>query len=73
MAEFCVACWNDMLERTDDETLFVLSKELELCEGCPQMKHIIVKIRFYKGRKIRVFLRGEVMDSNLFHLFSTKT
>ena len=35
MAEFCLECWNRMNEINDSPKKYVLSKELELCEGSP--------------------------------------
>lgn len=45
MAEFCLKCWNEMNETKDDESKFVLSKELDFCEGCGEWKHVIVRER----------------------------
>lgn len=45
MAEFCLDCLNRMSGRNDDESYFVLSKDLELCEGCGQWKKIVITRR----------------------------
>lgn len=41
MAEFCLDCWNEMNGRKDTAAEYILSKELELCEGCGKYKHVI--------------------------------
>lgn len=45
MAEFCLTCWNKMYKTNDDESKFILSKELDFCEGCGEWKHVIVRER----------------------------
>ena len=42
MAEFCVDCWNELNGTHDPKETFVLSRDLELCEGCGEWKHTIV-------------------------------
>ena len=45
MAEFCLKCWNKIYKTNDNESKFVLSKELDFCEGCGEWKHVIVRER----------------------------
>lgn len=45
MAEFCVDCWNELNGTNDPPENFVVSKELDLCEGCAQMKHVVIAIK----------------------------
>ena len=45
MAEFCLECWNKLLETNDPPKKFVLSRELDLCEECGQYKRVIVVIK----------------------------
>lgn len=45
MAEFCLECLRRVDGVNHDEDDFVYSEELELCEGCGEMKHIVVKYR----------------------------
>ncbi len=45
MAEFCLACWNRINEMNANEKMYVLSKELDLCEGCGQWKPVIIRKR----------------------------
>lgn len=42
MAEFCLECWNKMNGINDSPKKYILSKELELCEGCAQWKTVVV-------------------------------
>lgn len=34
MAEFCIDCWNNLNGKKGSPLKYVLSKEVELCEGC---------------------------------------
>ena len=45
MAEFCLECWNKINGTEDGEWKYVLSKSLYLCEGCGELKYIIVTER----------------------------
>lgn len=49
MAEFCLSCWNRLNGRSDPAYKYVLSKDLDLCEGCGQITHVIVKARSFPG------------------------
>lgn len=42
MAEFCLDCWGKISGEEATESQYVLSEELELCEGCGEWKHVIV-------------------------------
>ena len=46
MAEFCLECWNKMNGTKHSKRKYVLSKDLDLCEGCGELKHVIIKKRF---------------------------
>lgn len=48
MAEFCLDCWNQINGKKYTERDWVLSKELDLCEGCGMWKRVIVKERSHK-------------------------
>ena len=43
MAEFCLECYNKLnaLQLTLDDV--VLDSELDLCEGCGELKHTIIE------------------------------
>ena len=41
MAEFCLDCWNEINETGHSKKKYVLSKKLDLCEGCGELKHVI--------------------------------
>lgn len=45
MAEFCVDCWNRINHLQKTEKDYILSKELDLCEGCGKFRHVIVRER----------------------------
>lgn len=45
MAEFCIDCWNKLSQTADLESKYVLSRDLELCEECGEMKRVIVAMR----------------------------
>jgi len=47
MAEFCLECWNKINNINLSAKDVVCSKEVDLCEGCSEMKHVIIK---YKKR-----------------------
>lgn len=42
MAEFCLDCWNRMNKTHCGERDYILSRGLDLCEGCGQWKRVIV-------------------------------
>lgn len=45
MAEFCAECWNKINETRDSEKKFILSDDLEPCEECGELKHVIICVR----------------------------
>ncbi len=45
MAEFCLDCWNRINGTKDTREEWVLSKELDLCEGCGEWKQIVLRPR----------------------------
>ena len=58
MAEFCLDCLNKMINKGEDnKEKFVLSKDLDLCEGCGQWKHVVImERRAYYMHKFRYFI-----------------
>ena len=56
MAEFCIDCWNKINESEESKEKYVLSKDLDFCEGCGEWKHVIIMERreyyMYKFRYI---------------------
>ena len=57
MAEFCLDCWNRMNGTKDPSFMYIMSKNLELCEGCGEYRHIIVtKRRHYYERKLQCII-----------------
>ena len=53
MAEFCVDCWNRLNGTDDKPEKYILSRRLDLCEGCGEYKHVIITERgmFFKRIK----------------------
>lgn len=45
MAEFCVQCWNRINGTDDPPSKFIISKDLQLCEGCGEFKNIVIMER----------------------------
>ncbi len=45
MAEFCLDCLNKRNNTNYTKREFVISKELNLCEGCGELKHVIIAKR----------------------------
>lgn len=45
MAEFCVDCWNELNDSNNSEKDFILSEHLDLCEGCGELKNVIISER----------------------------
>lgn len=43
MAEFCFECFNKIFDSEEKEKDYVLSKQLELCEGCGELKRVVVR------------------------------
>ncbi|MBR6633445.1 MAG: hypothetical protein IKL05_03980 [Clostridia bacterium] len=41
MADFCVDCWNKLNDTNCPPSKFILSRNLELCEGCGEYKRVI--------------------------------
>ncbi len=52
MAEYCLDCWNRINGTQDKEDIYVISRHLELCEGCGEFKPIIITYRVYRRNKI---------------------
>ncbi len=45
MAEFCWECHKKLTDGSDLIGKYVISKELDLCEGCGEWKQVIVKTK----------------------------
>ena len=56
MAEFCLDCWNKIHESKDSEKKYILSKDLELCEGCGEWKPIIMKRKTHYMYEFKYFI-----------------
>ena len=62
MAEFCYECWKMIYKRNEPMEECIISKHLELCEGCGEYKQIVFARKedycFFKLRYLIAFLRG---------------
>lgn len=57
MAEFCLECLNKINETNDKASKYIISKDLDLCEGCGQWKNVVVMERkYYYLYKFRFFV-----------------
>ncbi len=45
MAEFYLDCWSKLNKTNYTERDYLLSDELDLCEGCAQFKRVIIRER----------------------------
>jgi len=45
MAEFCLDCWNKLMETNDPPGKFVMSRKPDFCEECCQRKPVIVRVK----------------------------
>ena len=45
MADFCLKCWNRINKTEYSEKKYIISKDLDLCEGCGKMKPVIIMDR----------------------------
>ena len=43
MSEICLECYNEIMGTNDPPEKYVLSKDLDICEECGEMKHIIIR------------------------------
>ena len=57
MAEFCLDCWNKMNITNYDKKYYIISKDLDLCEGCGKWKPvIIIERKAYYMHNFRYFI-----------------
>ena len=42
MAEFCLECWNRLNGTNHSKRKYIISKDLDLCEGCGEWKPVII-------------------------------
>lgn len=69
MAEFCLDCWNKINETDESEWDYVLSEDLELCEGCGEFKHVIIMERTeYYTHKFGIFAMPIMMACNIVYI-----
>ena len=66
MAEFCLACWNKLNKRNEPAERYVLSKDLDLCEGCGEWKNVIVRERksvLWKSNSVNEYTDSGATDT----------
>ena len=57
MAEYCLDCWNTINGTRDKKRKYIMSKGLDLCEGCGEYKRVvIVKRKYYYYRRFKYIL-----------------
>lgn len=60
MAEFCLDCWNRIMGTNDPSKKYIISKEVDLCEGCGEYKPVIIRMKdryyFFKKLSTRLYL-----------------
>ena len=68
MAEFCLKCWNEINKTDDPASKYILSKELDLCEGCGKRTHVIVAQRknYYRHKLRFVILPFKIVYKILY-------
>lgn len=47
MEDFCLDCWNKMNKTNDPPKKYVISKDLDVCEGCGKWRRVILAERKY--------------------------
>lgn len=80
MAEFCVDCINRINNTNYSKRSFIISKDLDLCEGCGELKRVVIARRsIYYARKMRflvlpfwILLRLLYLPVILIKLYITK-
>ncbi len=45
MAEFCLECWRRINGTTNSKKQYILSEDLDLCEGCGVWKQVVIMER----------------------------
>ena len=45
VAEFCLDCWNKINHTKLTEEDIIIDDEMDLCEGCGELKYVIIKYR----------------------------
>ena len=45
MAEFCLDCWNKIMETNDPKRKYVLSRKPDFCEECGQWKPVFIRVK----------------------------
>ena len=51
MAEFYLDCWNRINETNHSKDRYIISEDLDLCEGCGEKKQVIFLVIFVFYKK----------------------
>ena len=57
MAEFCPECWININHLKESASKYRTSRDLDLCEGCGEWKHVVVGERYFTEQ-----LAAELME-----------
>lgn len=70
MADFCLDCWNKLNKTNGSKRKYILSEELEICEGCGEWKRVIIaKNNSYYTYELRyITLPISIIDSFIYLL-----
>ena len=55
MAEFCYDCYKNILKGEKDKRKLIISKDLDICEGCGEFKPVIVGEKWSFDDLFRIF------------------
>ena len=47
MAEFCLYCWNKLMGTKEPAKKYIISKYPDLCEGCEELKPVVVRMKLH--------------------------
>lgn len=61
MAEFCLECWAKKNREKPDKKKYIISKETDLCEGCGEIKPVVIGERDFYYLTSFLFLPFEII------------
>ena len=63
MSEYCLDCWNRINGTNDEESKYIISKDIYLCEGCAEFKNVVIEERkhYYKRKFNFIFFPLRVL------------
>ena len=71
MADFCLECWDKINKGEEKPGKYIVSKELSLCEGCGELKKVILyEKKYYYAYKFRfIIFPFKIIYNILFFVF----